>query len=211
MPAPNATGTQGRSRPAPASARAQARKVSASGAQRPAPDGANPPACAAPRGGQSPAIAPAVLPVRCGGASRTAMGTHSYSCTLAYQLLLRANQSCAPALHQAIAAPLCIAARTNHGAAVKHHLTIIKQVEIAEARSSPCLLVPGGQECLARRLRPFRGKVPEHFWSRWRAVRSRFQAPLARPTSRFGSQPRPPRVAPAPASGPRRSLFEEFL
>jgi len=55
MPVPNATGTQGNSRPAPASARTHWRKVSMSGGQKAGRDGAKPPAGAAARGGQVPA------------------------------------------------------------------------------------------------------------------------------------------------------------
>src|ERR1700730_17077158 len=62
MPVPKATGTHGNSRPAPASARAQLRKVSMKGDQAESPDGASGPACTAPRGGQVPAI-PCVRPL----------------------------------------------------------------------------------------------------------------------------------------------------
>src|SRR5437660_6084650 len=65
MPRPKATGTQGSNRPAPASARTQLRRVSTSGDQALRPDGANGPACAAPRGGQVPAtpcVRPLLLP-----------------------------------------------------------------------------------------------------------------------------------------------------
>ena len=55
MPVPNATGTQGSNRPAPASARAHARNVSINGGQKAERDGARPPAGAAARGGQVPA------------------------------------------------------------------------------------------------------------------------------------------------------------
>src|ERR1700738_3898891 len=62
MPVPKATGTHGNSRPAPASARAQLRKVSMKGDKAESPDGASGPACTAPRGGQVPAI-PCVRPL----------------------------------------------------------------------------------------------------------------------------------------------------
>jgi hypothetical protein len=55
-------GTHGNSRPAPASARAQLRKVSMKGDQTLKPVGACKPAGAAPRGGQVPAI-PCVRPL----------------------------------------------------------------------------------------------------------------------------------------------------
>jgi hypothetical protein len=55
MPEPKATGTQGNSRPAPASARAHARKVSISGGQNAGRDGARPPTGTAVRGGHVPA------------------------------------------------------------------------------------------------------------------------------------------------------------
>src|SRR5664279_3688813 len=65
MPVPKATGTQGNSRPAPASARIHSRSFAAKDGQAPKPDGAKPPACAAPRGGQVPAnpcVRPGDLP-----------------------------------------------------------------------------------------------------------------------------------------------------
>src|SRR5260370_19278397 len=62
MPVPKATGTQGSNRPAPASARTQFRRISTKGAQALRPDAANPGACAAPRGGQVPAM-PCVQPL----------------------------------------------------------------------------------------------------------------------------------------------------
>jgi hypothetical protein len=52
---PNAIGTQGSKRPAPASARTHRRKVSMSGGQIAGRDGAKPPAGTAVRGGQVPA------------------------------------------------------------------------------------------------------------------------------------------------------------
>jgi hypothetical protein len=55
MPVPNATGTQGSNRPAPASARAHWPNVSISGGQKAGRDGARPPMGAAVRGGQVPA------------------------------------------------------------------------------------------------------------------------------------------------------------
>ncbi|XIA68028.1 hypothetical protein ACFIOY_27290 [Bradyrhizobium sp. TZ2] len=55
MPVPNATGTQGSNRPAPASARAHCRKISMSGGQKAGREGAKPPTGAAARGGQVPA------------------------------------------------------------------------------------------------------------------------------------------------------------
>src|ERR1700716_2219458 len=60
MPVPNATGTQGSNRPAPASARIQVRSFSAND-DHAKPDGAKPPARAASRGGHVPAI-PCVRP-----------------------------------------------------------------------------------------------------------------------------------------------------
>src|SRR6266700_6810807 len=62
MPVPKAMGTQGSNRPAPASARTQFRRISTKGDQALRPEGANPGACAAPRGGQVPAI-PCVRPL----------------------------------------------------------------------------------------------------------------------------------------------------
>src|SRR5215467_14472942 len=56
MPAPNATGTQGSSRPAPASARIQALSLAAKDDHASKPAGAKPPACARPPSGQVPAI-----------------------------------------------------------------------------------------------------------------------------------------------------------
>src|SRR5579862_3466315 len=64
MPAPNATGTQGNSRPAPASARAQLVSFATRAVQTSKPAGANPPACAAPRGGHVPAISRTLPPPR---------------------------------------------------------------------------------------------------------------------------------------------------
>jgi len=55
MPVPNATGTQGSRRPAPASARAHWRSASISGGQNAGREGAKPPMGAAVRGGQVPA------------------------------------------------------------------------------------------------------------------------------------------------------------
>ena len=71
---PKATGTHGNSRPAPASARTHSRKVSTNDDQARKPDGANGPACVAPRGGQVPAMPWA----RCGAPSRSAMPLHLY-------------------------------------------------------------------------------------------------------------------------------------
>ena len=56
MPVPNATGTQGNSRPAPASARIHSRSFAPSDDQVSKPEGAKPPARAASRGGHVPAI-----------------------------------------------------------------------------------------------------------------------------------------------------------
>src|SRR6516164_11705072 len=56
MPLPKKTGAHGRTHPAPASARAHARRRSTNPVQVPDPAGADPPAGAAPRGGQVWAI-----------------------------------------------------------------------------------------------------------------------------------------------------------
>src|SRR5579862_4576994 len=56
MPVPNPTGTQGTRRLAPASARTQARSFSRKAGHALKLDGAKPPAWAAPRGGQVPAM-----------------------------------------------------------------------------------------------------------------------------------------------------------
>ena len=56
MPVPNATGTQGNSRPAPASARTHSRNLATNDDQVENPEGAKPPARAASRGGHVPAI-----------------------------------------------------------------------------------------------------------------------------------------------------------
>src|SRR5579884_3378709 len=61
MPAPNATGTHGNSRPAPASARTQFFSLATKAVQTSKPAGAKPPACAAPCGGHVLAI-PRTLP-----------------------------------------------------------------------------------------------------------------------------------------------------
>jgi len=55
LPVPNAIGTQGSKRPAPASARIHSRSLSTNADHAPKPDGAMPPARAAWRGGQVPA------------------------------------------------------------------------------------------------------------------------------------------------------------
>ena len=55
MPMPNATGTQGSNRPAPASAAIHVRNFPIKDDQASKPDGAMPPARTASRGGQVPA------------------------------------------------------------------------------------------------------------------------------------------------------------
>src|SRR5665213_2788575 len=70
MPMPKAIGTHGSSRPAPASAATHSRRRAANDGHAVNPDGAKPPACAAPRGGQVPAN-PCVRP---GDLPRSAIG-----------------------------------------------------------------------------------------------------------------------------------------
>ncbi|BAM89464.1 hypothetical protein S58_34710 [Bradyrhizobium oligotrophicum S58] len=72
MPEPNATGTQGNKRPAPASSRAQPLSRAAKAGQRSKPIAGQPPA-SAPRGGQTSAITPAIPRRHPGGPTGSAI------------------------------------------------------------------------------------------------------------------------------------------
>src|SRR4051812_31274599 len=84
MPQPNATGTQGNSRPAPASALSHARKVSTTEGQTSKPAGTKPPAGAARPTGQVPATP----------CDRTGRPGSAIPCTLRYATEIEATGTC---------------------------------------------------------------------------------------------------------------------